>query len=81
MRSRQETLLARHRALEADLAREAVRPAPDALRIGALKREKLRLKDELAALERRSRRRRRGERMGEMPTDVPAPVLRGWGAI
>lgn len=80
MRSRHEALLARHSVLEAELGREQARPAPDTLRIGMLKREKLRLKDEMKALERRSRRRRRFERFAETPTEVPAPVLRGWSA-
>jgi hypothetical protein len=46
------TLRARHSALESDLANEDGRPCPNAGTIGRLKREKLRLKDEIATLDR-----------------------------
>jgi hypothetical protein len=45
-------LRARHSALESDLAEEDRRPYPNEIVIGRLKREKLRLKDEIAALDR-----------------------------
>jgi len=46
------TLRARHSALEIELASEERRPSPNEVVIGRLKREKLRLKDEIAALDR-----------------------------
>jgi hypothetical protein len=49
------TLRARHSALESDLAIEDHYPHPNEEVIGRLKREKLRLKDEIAALDRQSR--------------------------
>jgi hypothetical protein len=49
------TLRARHSALESDLATEDHYPCPNEEVIGRLKREKLRLKDEIAALDRESR--------------------------
>lgn len=45
-------LSARHAQLETKIASESQRPAPDALLITELKREKLRLKDEIAQLTR-----------------------------
>lgn len=44
------TLEARHAQLEASLMREGQRPLPDSVRLAALKREKLRLKEEMARL-------------------------------
>jgi hypothetical protein len=46
------TLRARHCALDDDLAKEDHRPYPNEGVIGRLKREKLRLKDEIVALDR-----------------------------
>lgn len=43
---------ARHAALEARIAAEAQRPAPDSGALARLKREKLRVKEELAAVTR-----------------------------
>lgn len=42
-----ETLNARHARLDAKLAEERNRPLPDAARLTQIKREKLRLKEEL----------------------------------
>ncbi|TRW15101.1 YdcH family protein [Glacieibacterium frigidum] len=44
------TLAARHAQLEASLAREGQRPLPDTVRLAELKREKLRLKEEMERL-------------------------------
>ena len=44
------TLAARHAQLEAVVEREAQRPVPDPVRLTELKREKLRLKEEMARL-------------------------------
>jgi hypothetical protein len=41
-------LTSRHAALEAEIDQEQSRPAPDALRLRRLKRDKLRIKDSLA---------------------------------
>ena len=46
------TLRARHTAIQHEIDKETNRPLPNAAVIAALKRRKLRLKDELAALER-----------------------------
>ena len=46
------TLRARHSALDSDITEEDRRPYPNADVIGRLKREKLRLKDEIVALAR-----------------------------
>jgi hypothetical protein len=43
------SLSARHARLDANLAAELRRPMPDAATVARLKREKLRLKDEVAA--------------------------------
>jgi len=40
-------LSTKHAALDAQLAREALKPNPDSLRMARLKKEKLRLKDAL----------------------------------
>jgi len=45
-----ESLRSRHRHLEEVLHGELRRPSPDTLRIAALKKEKLALKDEMARL-------------------------------
>ena len=50
LQARIETLKDRHASLEARLASEDQRPAPDSQTIGTLKREKLRLKEEMARL-------------------------------
>jgi hypothetical protein len=41
------SLSTKHAALEAQLAREALKPLPDSLRMARLKKEKLRLKEQL----------------------------------
>jgi hypothetical protein len=43
-----DQLLARHARLDASLANELKRPAPDATQLRRLKREKLKLKDEIS---------------------------------
>ena len=48
--SRMQSLKGRHATLEARIADEDVRPRPDETVIGRLKREKLRLKEELDRL-------------------------------
>jgi hypothetical protein len=45
-----ETLRAEHQNLETQINEELKRPAPDEFRIQELKRQKLRLKDEIAQL-------------------------------
>ena len=45
-----QTLYEKHHALEEAIAHENQRPAPDGIRIQELKREKLRLKDEIARI-------------------------------
>jgi hypothetical protein len=49
---RLEALKARHAGLEAEIAEENKRPHPDDGIIHSLKKEKLRVKDEIARLER-----------------------------
>ncbi|MEM7441829.1 MAG: YdcH family protein [Pseudomonadota bacterium] len=46
-----ETLRARHADLESQIAEEFHRPHPDDIRISELKREKLKLKDEITRLD------------------------------
>ena len=41
-------LSTRHAALDANLAREALKPLPDSLTMARLKKEKLRLKEQLS---------------------------------
>jgi len=41
------TLAARHAQLEASVLREGQRPVPDSVRLAELKREKLRLKEQM----------------------------------
>ena len=48
--SRMESLKGRHATLEAKIADEDLRPRPDTAAISRLKREKLRLKEELDRL-------------------------------
>ncbi len=43
-------LHSRHAALEAELADELKRPAPDAVKVAKIKREKLRIKEAIAGL-------------------------------
>lgn len=45
-----ESLTARHARLEANLADERRRPSPDQSRVTRLKREKLKLKEEISRL-------------------------------
>ena len=45
-----ESLRAQHAALEAQLDKESSRPHPDDCSISELKREKLRIKDEITVL-------------------------------
>ncbi|MDA0240161.1 MAG: DUF465 domain-containing protein [Proteobacteria bacterium] len=48
---RVESLKTKHVHLETELETEIERPAPDEIRVKALKSQKLRIKDELAALD------------------------------
>ncbi len=52
MMERLESLKVRHAGLEAQIAEEVKRPHPDDTVIHTLKKEKLKLKDEIARLER-----------------------------
>ncbi|MCW5773370.1 MAG: YdcH family protein [Rhodospirillaceae bacterium] len=52
MSERLESLKVRHAGLEAEIAEEAKRPNPDDDVIHSLKKEKLKVKDEIARLER-----------------------------
>lgn len=49
--TRYYSLLGRHRGIEQRLDAEMKRPLPDSLAVQELKREKLRLRDEMEALE------------------------------
>jgi hypothetical protein len=49
---RLDSLKARHAGLEAQIAEETKKPHPDDVTIHALKKEKLKIKDEIARLER-----------------------------
>lgn len=49
--SQLDGLVARKRQLEAKIASENERPIPDSLRIAELKKEKLRLKEEIVRLD------------------------------
>ena len=53
LQDRLETLRSRHAHLEAEIDRETSRPLPNPETIGDLKRQKLRIKDEIFELERR----------------------------
>ena len=50
LQDRIESLKAKHAALENAIEVETHRPQPDAAEIGLLKRQKLRIKDELASI-------------------------------
>ena len=81
MLSRRTSLETRHQALESEIASEASRTNPDQLRISALKRQKLLIKDELSALDRRGRRRRRLQRAtGIAALRSEGRLLHGFGA-
>lgn len=49
--ARLQALRDRHGRLEAEIAAEQSRPLPDTARLGAKKRAKLRIKDEIASLD------------------------------
>lgn len=49
-----ESLRAKHAAIELQIQQEENRPKPDDMLIAELKRQKLRIKDEIASLERAS---------------------------
>lgn len=51
LEARIRELAARHQDLEHAIEDELARPMVDSLRVSAMKKEKLRLKDEIAALE------------------------------
>ncbi len=51
LNDRIETLRTRHRTLEEQIDQEVSRPLPDLDMVGDLKRQKLRIKDEIALLE------------------------------
>jgi len=52
MAERIDALKAKHAALEAEIAEENNRPLPDTGRIHDLKRQKLKIKDEIALINR-----------------------------
>jgi hypothetical protein len=52
MAERIDTLKAKHAALEAAIEDESNRPLPDASKIHELKRQKLKIKDEIAQISR-----------------------------
>jgi hypothetical protein len=51
LQDRIETLRTRHRSLEEQIDQEVSRPLPNLDMVGDLKRQKLRIKDEIAILE------------------------------
>jgi hypothetical protein len=51
LQDRIESLRARHRSLEEEIDREFSRPLPNVDHVADLKRQKLRIKDEIAQLE------------------------------
>jgi hypothetical protein len=53
LQARLESLRGRHAALETQIAEEDRRPKPDELSLARLKREKLRLKEEIEELQTR----------------------------
>ncbi len=53
MQNRLKSLYARHGILEAKIHGEQSRPAPDSIRVKALKKMKLKLRDQIEAMERR----------------------------
>ena len=52
MRHRLKTLLSRHEIIDAKIERAQTRPSRDDLKISAMKKIRLRLRDEINALER-----------------------------
>ena len=48
-----QTLRTKHAKLDSAISREVSRPLPDAFKLNEMKREKLRIKDSIAELERR----------------------------
>ncbi len=52
VQERIETLKAKHSELEAAIEEENARPLPDSAKVAGLKRQKLRIKDEIADLTR-----------------------------
>jgi hypothetical protein len=52
LQDRLETLRSRHASLDEALEKETSRPMPDTCAIADLKRQKLRIKDEIFALQR-----------------------------
>ncbi|MCZ8122420.1 MAG: YdcH family protein [Tagaea sp.] len=50
MSERIRSLQAKHAKLEQDLTREEARPSPSTMAVAQLKKEKLRIKDELSRL-------------------------------
>ena len=50
VQERIETLKAKHSELEAAIEEENARPLPDSTKVAGLKRQKLRIKDEIADL-------------------------------
>lgn len=68
LKARIVALRGRHREVDARISSEQQRPVPDAAQLQALKRRKLRIKDELARYEgvlRLVERRLTGDAMGE----------------
>ena len=59
MFSRRDALKLRHASLEAERAQEMGRPLPDDARVKSIKVAKLAIRDEIEAIERRMRRRKR----------------------
>ena len=57
--NRYKALRQKHRAIEAELAAEMTRPAPDTLVLQRLKRLKLMIKDDIAAMKRAMGKMRR----------------------
>ena len=55
MHNHLKSLYARHGILEARIHGEQCRPAPDSLRVRALKKMKLKLRDQIETMERRFR--------------------------
>lgn len=45
-----EVLKTKHQELDTQLSHETTRPFPDEIRVAEIKREKLRIKDELASM-------------------------------
>lgn len=79
MMSHRAALEQRHARLESELRAELARPMPDALRVSEIKRAKLALRDQMKALDRRGRRRRR-EARGSLMSGARSEtlVLLGW---